>query len=91
MSVDLRCPQCHDNLGKDREEERWAGCGTCGEVFFNSEGHYPYEEGEKYWTIDKGEAVFSFWDDQSEEMHDDEDNRSKEYFDTEEDALKSME
>ena len=30
MAVDLRCPNCADNLGKDKENPRKAYCGTCG-------------------------------------------------------------
>lgn len=90
MSVDLRCPQCHDNLGKDREEERWAGCGTCGAVFFNDEGHYPFEEGNDYWTVEKGVVIKSCWDDQSEEIHNLEENKYKRYFESEEEVVKSL-
>jgi hypothetical protein len=39
MACDLRCPQCGDNLGKDRENSKNACCGTCGEEFYNEEGH----------------------------------------------------
>jgi len=39
MSCDLRCPECGDNLGKDRENPKQAGCGTCGADFYNSEGY----------------------------------------------------
>jgi len=28
--VDLRCPNCGDNLGKDTENDRWAYCSNCG-------------------------------------------------------------
>ena len=31
MAVDLRCPNCQDNLGKDVENSALAFCGTCGE------------------------------------------------------------
>jgi len=31
MAVDLRCPNCEENLGKDTENPRYAYCGTCGE------------------------------------------------------------
>jgi len=31
MAVDLRCPNCQDNLGKDTENSALAYCGTCGE------------------------------------------------------------
>lgn len=29
-AVDLRCPNCMDNLGKDKENPKKAYCGTCG-------------------------------------------------------------
>jgi hypothetical protein len=38
MSVDLRCPNCEDNLGKDVENSVIAFCGTCGEEFYNERG-----------------------------------------------------
>ncbi len=31
MAVDLRCPNCEDNLGKDTENDALAYCGNCGE------------------------------------------------------------
>ena len=31
MATDLRCPNCQDNLGKDKENDALAYCGTCGE------------------------------------------------------------
>ena len=31
MAVDLRCPNCEDNLGKDTENSILAYCGNCGE------------------------------------------------------------
>ena len=31
MACDLRCPNCYDNLGKDKENPRLAYCGNCGE------------------------------------------------------------
>lgn len=31
MATDLRCPNCEDNLGKDKENSALASCGTCGE------------------------------------------------------------
>jgi len=30
-AVDLRCPNCGENLGKDTENSKLAYCGTCGE------------------------------------------------------------
>jgi ribosomal protein S27E len=39
MAVDLRCPNCEDNLGKDTENSALASCGTCGEQnIFNPRG-----------------------------------------------------
>lgn len=39
MAVDLRCPNCEDNLGKDTENPAIASCGTCGEQnIFNERG-----------------------------------------------------
>jgi len=31
MASDLRCPNCEDNLGKDKENDALAYCGNCGE------------------------------------------------------------
>ena len=31
MAVDLYCPNCGENLGKDKENPKVTGCGTCGE------------------------------------------------------------
>lgn len=44
MAVDLRCPHCEDNLGKDKENPVDAGCGTCGTNFFNPAGYIENEE-----------------------------------------------
>ena len=44
MSVDLRCPNCGDNLGKDKENTCDAWCGTCGHGFFNHAGYIESEE-----------------------------------------------
>ena len=38
MAVDLRCPNCGDNLGKDTENDKNAYCGNCGEEFYNTRG-----------------------------------------------------
>lgn len=35
MAVDLRCPECRDNLGKDVENHILAHCGVCGAVKHN--------------------------------------------------------
>jgi len=37
MSVDLRCPVCGDNFGKDRENPKKVEC-ECGEIIENEEG-----------------------------------------------------
>lgn len=44
MAVDLRCPHCRDNLGKDTEEFVDAWCGTCGTNFYNPRGYVDSEE-----------------------------------------------
>lgn len=46
---------------------------------------YPFNEGDDYWTI---EAVWSCWDDVSEEMHDA--NPLQKYFSTEEEAYEFL-
>ena len=38
MSVDLRCTNCEDNLGKDVENSQPAWCGTCGSYVYNERG-----------------------------------------------------
>lgn len=39
MAVDLRCPNCEDNLGKDTENSALAYCGNCGEEnIYNERG-----------------------------------------------------
>lgn len=43
MAVDLRCPNCEDNLGKDVENTVDAWCGNCGTGFFNPRG-YVYDQ-----------------------------------------------
>ena len=44
MAVDLRCPNCHENLGKDTENPRYAYCGNCGEDDINNPRGYIYEK-----------------------------------------------
>ena len=39
MSVPLRCPNCYDNLGKDKENAMDATCSNCGASFFNDGGY----------------------------------------------------
>lgn len=39
MATDLRCPNCMDNLGKDKEKPVDAWCSTCATPFFNSYGY----------------------------------------------------
>ncbi len=42
MAVDLRCPNCEDNLGKDVENSQPAWCGNCGSFVYNERGDkYP--------------------------------------------------
>ena len=38
MSVDLRCPCCGDNFGKDKENPTHLRC-ECGEEIYNEEGY----------------------------------------------------
>ena len=38
-SVDCRCPNCGDNLGKDRECPKDAFCSNCGKRFHNPRGY----------------------------------------------------
>lgn len=40
MAVDLRCPNCEDNLGKDKENPVVAWCSTCGTKVFNDAGDW---------------------------------------------------
>ena len=40
MATDLRCPNCEDNLGKDKESDALAYCGTCGESDIYNEYGY---------------------------------------------------
>lgn len=44
MATDLRCPNCHDNLGKDKENTVDAHCGTCDTTFFNPYGYIDDKE-----------------------------------------------
>jgi hypothetical protein len=45
MAVDLHCPNCEENLGKDTENPKLAGCGRCGErEIKNPRGYDPDEE-----------------------------------------------
>lgn len=39
-AVDLRCPNCYDNLGKDVENPRRAYCGNCGTGDINNPRGY---------------------------------------------------
>tara|TARA_R100000951_G_scaffold93126_1_gene81654 strand:- start:31 stop:570 length:540 start_codon:yes stop_codon:yes gene_type:complete len=45
---------------------------------------YPFNEGDDYYTIEDGEVIWSCWDDESEEMHDE--NPNKQYFRTKKEA-----
>jgi len=44
MATDLRCPNCEDNLGKDRENPKDAWCGNCGTGFHNDYGYNEEDE-----------------------------------------------
>jgi len=44
MAVDLRCPNCEDNLGKDTENPKLAYCGTCGEDNIPNERGYDEDD-----------------------------------------------
>ena len=44
MAVDLRCPNCGDNLGKDTENPRVAWCGNCATKIRNPRGYDPEED-----------------------------------------------
>lgn len=37
---------------------------------------YPFEEGDKYWIIEDGKTVWSYWDNISEDLY----NKTKLYF-----------
>lgn len=53
MAVDLRCPNCADNLGKETENYVVAWCGTCGTKFFNEEGDWDeLDDEDKKWLKD---------------------------------------
>jgi hypothetical protein len=47
MACDLRCPNCQDNLGKDKENSVLASCGNCGEQNIYNEYGYDDELTEK--------------------------------------------
>ena len=49
---------------------------------------YPFQEGDDYWTIEKGRVVWSCWDDISEQIHDD--NPNKAYYKSQRDAVKQL-
>ena len=46
---------------------------------------YPFNEGDDYWTIERGVVVHSYWDEVSEEIYNE--NPRKQYFDSEQEAL----
>lgn len=52
MAVDLRCPNCQDNLGKDTENSALAYCGNCGEEnIYNERGETEYLSEEELATF----------------------------------------
>jgi hypothetical protein len=44
MACDLRCPNCEDNLGKDKENPIKAWCGNCGTEVHNEYGYDDSDE-----------------------------------------------
>jgi hypothetical protein len=48
MAVDLRCPNCKDNLGKDVENPKLAYCGNCGEDNIKNPRGYEEINDEEY-------------------------------------------
>ena len=46
--ADLRCPNCGDNLGKDKENTNPAYCGTCGEDDIPNPRGYSQDEEDEY-------------------------------------------
>ena len=45
MATPLYCPNCGENLGKDRENEKLAYCGTCGtDNIKNPRGYNPDDD-----------------------------------------------
>ena len=55
MACDLRCPNCGDNLGKDKENDALAYCGNCGESDIYNE--YGYADDMSDDDIDKFKAM----------------------------------
>lgn len=49
---------------------------------------YPFQEGDDYWTIEKGRVVWSCWDDISEQIHDE--NPNKVYYKSQREAVKQL-
>jgi len=43
MACDVRCPNCEDNLGKDKENPALTYCGNCGEDNIYNEYGYTDE------------------------------------------------
>ena len=53
MATDLRCPNCQDNLGKDKENPKRAWCGTCATEFNNPRGYNVDDQGNDIGTDDE--------------------------------------
>ena len=53
MAVDLICPNCEDNLGKDVENPIIAYCGNCGEDDIYNERGYDVDEDQNQLLIIK--------------------------------------
>lgn len=55
MACDLRCTNCEDNLGKDKENPVVAWCGTCGTKVFNEYGDWDeLDDEDKKWLKENG-------------------------------------
>lgn len=55
-AVNLDCPNCGEDLGKDVENPRWARCGTCGERDIDNPRGYnedgsPRERDQAGWIV----------------------------------------
>jgi len=46
---------------------------------------YPFNEGDDYWVIEVGQIIWSCWDEESEEMHDE--NPDRTYYTTKQQAI----
>ena len=58
MSVDLRCNECGDNFGKDKENPKVVGC-ECGNTIENDEGYSDEDEEEE--EEEEESIPYKFW------------------------------